>query len=208
MTCLLVYLQKCMHASLWTHPTENVVASKDPTSCMYMKQNPFQLVVSSDCNQKRGFLCTHSRCHETLSNSPFDSAYRRHLLVWTSKSQHLLSFFFNHLERFAVITRHTGEPHILLTIGSQVRILTMWCFCSWLQDNLASGSRKWDYSKSQDWKAKFKLFISFVGHCQPHPLPGLKRSEHPMAPHIYNIVNLLLVCFFPHSVNLTKYKVV
>ncbi|XP_051919019.1 polycystic kidney disease protein 1-like 2 isoform X1 [Hippocampus zosterae] len=75
---------------------ENVVASKDATSCTYVKHNPFQLVVSSDCNQKRGFLCTHS----------------------LQSSQNT-------------------------------------------QENLASGSR-------------------------------FKRSEHPMAAHIYNIVNLLL----------------
>nr|XP_057933854.1 uncharacterized protein LOC131132334 [Doryrhamphus excisus] len=40
--------------------SEDGGAFKDTTSCTYVKQNPFQLVTSSDCNHKRGFICTHS----------------------------------------------------------------------------------------------------------------------------------------------------
>lgn len=36
--------------------TENV--SRD--NCTYMKLNPLQLITTSDCNQRRGFLCTHN----------------------------------------------------------------------------------------------------------------------------------------------------
>ncbi|XP_034536415.1 polycystic kidney disease protein 1-like 2 [Notolabrus celidotus] len=37
---------------------ENVDDLKD--NCSYLKLNPIQLIRTSDCNQKRGFLCTHS----------------------------------------------------------------------------------------------------------------------------------------------------
>ena len=37
---------------------ENGNVSKD--SCTFMKLNPFQLIVTSDCNQTRGVLCTYS----------------------------------------------------------------------------------------------------------------------------------------------------
>ncbi|XP_068506546.1 polycystin-1-like protein 2 isoform X2 [Syngnathus scovelli] len=39
---------------------EDAVASEDATSCTYVKLNPFQLIVSSDCNHKRSFFCTRS----------------------------------------------------------------------------------------------------------------------------------------------------
>ncbi|XP_044062213.1 polycystic kidney disease protein 1-like 2 [Siniperca chuatsi] len=37
---------------------KNVDVSKD--NCTYMKLNPLQLITTSDCNQRRGFLCTHN----------------------------------------------------------------------------------------------------------------------------------------------------
>ncbi|XP_077420923.1 polycystin-1-like protein 2 isoform X2 [Vanacampus margaritifer] len=39
---------------------DSLDSSLDASSCTYVKQNPFQLVVSSDCNRKRGFICTYS----------------------------------------------------------------------------------------------------------------------------------------------------
>ncbi|XP_041797280.1 polycystic kidney disease protein 1-like 2 [Chelmon rostratus] len=37
---------------------KNVAVSKD--NCIYMKLRPLQLFIASDCNQRRGFLCTHN----------------------------------------------------------------------------------------------------------------------------------------------------
>ncbi|XP_076592826.1 polycystin-1-like protein 3 [Chaetodon auriga] len=37
---------------------KNVAVSKD--KCTYMKLNPLQLIITPDCNQRRGFLCTHN----------------------------------------------------------------------------------------------------------------------------------------------------
>ncbi|XP_051236275.1 polycystic kidney disease protein 1-like 2 [Dicentrarchus labrax] len=37
---------------------QNVNVSKD--NCTYVKLNPLQLVVTSDCNERRGLLCTHN----------------------------------------------------------------------------------------------------------------------------------------------------
>ncbi|KAK9542862.1 hypothetical protein VZT92_000688 [Zoarces viviparus] len=45
---------------------KNADVSKD--NCTYMKLHPLQLVMTSDCNQRRGFLCTHNVC-ESSSNT-------------------------------------------------------------------------------------------------------------------------------------------
>lgn len=61
---------------------ENVDVSKD--SCTYMKLNPLQLISTSDCNQRRGFLCTHSM--QQLPSHCFNSFLPSFLSVFLSSA--------------------------------------------------------------------------------------------------------------------------